>query len=301
MSKNLFNEIITDKQSWKKCYYSKEIFMPLLKYICETNHIKFAEPQKTAGTTVFRVGDTIIKLFNPLEFKFKDVYAEYNTELEAMKFCKSLGVLTPDVICDGIIYDKYSFPYIVTGYIDGIASPEVLDNCNKSEKTEFYLKLKEIADKIHVPTNINIPRYDDSKIINHELWNIMPESFREDRKNYLSSVKIPAPVFVHGDLGHRNIIIDKRGRLNLIDFADGIIAPYYLEYKYYLGDEIIKELCFGDCTKDELYEIFTIVCLIDYYGAELIKIRANDLSIDFSSITSVNALRDLIIKKLNKK
>lgn len=297
MNKNLFNEIITDKQSWEKCYYSKEIFMPLLKYICENNHIKFDEPQKTAGTTVFRLGYAIIKLFHPLEFKFD----EYNVELESMKFCNSLGVLTPDIICNGIIYDKYSFPYIATSYIDGIASPDALDNYSKSEKIEFYLKLKETADKIHIPTDINIPHYDDSKKMNHELWDIMPESFREDRKCYLSSVKIPEPVFVHGDLGHRNIIIDKQRRLNLIDFADGIIAPYYLEYKYYLNDNIMKELCFGDCTKEEIYEIFTIVSLIDWYGAPVIEMRAKDLGIDFSSITSVNALRDLTIKKLNKK
>ena len=297
----LFNEIITDRRDWVKCWESKEIFEPLLKYICEINHIKFAEPQKTAGRTVFRVGDTVIKIYYPPEVKFKDSAGDYNTELEAMKFCKSLSVLTPDIICNGIIYDKYSFPYMVTSYIDGIASPEAVQNYSKSEKIEFYLKLKEIADKIHVPTNINIPCYDDSSQIDHELWNIMPESFREDRKRYLSSVKLPEPVFVHCDLGHRNIIIDKQGCLNLIDFAESIIAPYYFEYKYYLNDDIIKELYFGDCTKDELYEIFTIICLIDWYGAVLIEMRTKELGIDFSSITSVSALRDLTVKKLNKK
>ena len=299
MSKKLFNEIVKDRSDWTRCWASKEVFTPLLKHIYEANHIKFNEPQKTAGSTVFRVGDTVIKIFYPPEIKFKDAAGEYNTELEAMKFCRNLGVFTPDIICNGIIYDSYSFPYIVTRYIDGIESPEAVQN--KSEEIGFKLKLKEIADKIHVPTDINIPRYDDSSKIDHELWNTMPESFREDRKCWLASVKLPEPVFVHGDLGHRNIIIDKQGRLNLIDFAESVIAPYYFEYKYYLNDDIIKEICFGNCTKDELCEIFTIICLIDWYGAVLIKMRSEELGIDFSSITSVNALRDLTIKKLNKK
>ena len=52
-------------------------------------------------------------------------------------------------------------------YIDGDSKKEI----------ECKLKLKKIADKIHVQADINIPHYDDH--LNKALWEIMPETLKD--------------------------------------------------------------------------------------------------------------------------
>ena len=305
MSKTkLFNEKITDWDSWSGIIESKEQpIMPLLKYIYEINNIKL---ENTAfvkygfgGCSVYRAGDTIIKIFCPPEIK-SPWGVLYSTELEGMKFCKNLGVLAPEIICNGTIHDgPYSFSYIVMNYIDGIRADKIIDGYSKSEKIDFALKVKEIANKIHIPTDINIPRYDDPCNINHELWNNMPKLFREDRKRYLSTVKLPELVYTHGDFGGGNIIIDKQGRLNLIDFAESLIAPYYFD-GCASDDPVIMEAYYGDYKNDEFYENQIISRLIGWFNPISIKWHAEELGIDFASITSVDKLRNMIIKRINK-
>ena len=307
MKTKLFNRTLTDSNSWYNCWNSEDIYLPFLKYVYETNHIKHGEefiPQKIANS-VFRIGNTIIKIFCPPEADIKDDKL-YETELEAMKFCKSKGVLTPDIICTETVYDSlYSFPYIVMNYINGIESIKAIPGYSNSQKIEFAVKLKEIANKIHVPAKINIPQYNDPCKING-LWNKMPESFREDRIRYLSSVKFPEPVFAHGDLGHINIIIDKQGFLYLIDFSESLLAPYYYDWSFIYNDDdfgkdpIIMKTYFSNYKNEEFYETQTIAWLINWFGAVFINWRSKEMGIDFKSITSVNALRDLIIMLLNR-
>jgi hypothetical protein len=181
-------------------------------------------------------------------------------------------------------------------YIDGIVAEDALENYSDSQKTEFWLKLKEIADIIHIPTDIKIPRYTDPEHIDNGFWNNMPESFAEDRKRYLSTVKFPEPVFQHGDFGGCNIIIDGRGRLHVIDFSESLIAPYYFEWRNDYNNSVIMESYFGGCNKDEIYEIFTTACLIDSFGMPNITRLAHEAGIDYNSITSVNALKNMFVK-----
>lgn len=304
MSKNLFKEIITDRLAWERQINSQEIINPLLQYIYESNNIKSNAFIKlgSVGNSVYRTGDTVIKIFCPPETKsLNDALAchteSYDAELESLKFCKSLGVNTPDIICNGTIYDtRYTFSYIVMNYIDGIVAEDALDGYTDAQKTDFSLKLKEIADIIHIPTDINIPRYTDPNKIDNGFWNNMPESFREDRKRYLSNIKFPEPVFQHGDFGDCNIIIDEQGELHVIDFSESLIAPYYYEWRNDYNNPVIREAYFSGFEKDELYEIFTTACLIDSFGMPNITRLAHEAGIDYNSITSVNALKNMFVK-----
>ena len=304
MDKCLFNETIIDHVSWERCGQSYA-FMPLLKYIYEINHIKFGEIISIPGVTgVFRMDDTITKLFYPPETKLE--YAGfYNTELLAMQFCKNAGVLTPEMICTGIVHDRvYSFPYIVMVNIDGVEANEVTCGYSKSEKIEFSLKLKEIADKIHIPTNIDIPHYNDPMKMDNQLWNIMPESFREDRKQYLTRVKFTESVFQHGDLWDRNIIIDKQARLHLIDFSESLIAPSYYDFGPMILnnglDPVRLEAYFGNYKNDAFYDMLTMAWLLNWFGAVFINWRTKEIGIDPASITTVNALKNVIVKMLGR-
>jgi hypothetical protein len=160
MNGDIFNEAIYDWNSWERIRKSKESFMPLLKHIYEINNIKLENADFTkfgfSGGLVFRADDTVTKIFIPPEIK-APYSVDYTTELAAMKFCKSLGIFTPDIICNGTIADRrHNFPYIVMKYIDGIRADKYIDNDSEKE-IECKLKLKEIADKIHIRTDINIP------------------------------------------------------------------------------------------------------------------------------------------------
>ena len=300
MNKNLFNESIVDSQSWWKC--KTDAFIPLLKHIYETNHIKFGDVSpipEVAG--VFQVNNTVIKLFRPPEAKIGYDDKFYRTEISAMNFCKSAGVLTPDIICHGIINDcVYRFPYILMVHIDGFEASKIVPNYSNAEKTDFALKLKEITSKIYIPTNINIPRYTDSEKIDSSLWNDMPEAFREDRKHYLAKTKFPVSVFQHGDLWDRNIFIDKQGRLVLIDFSESLIAPSYYDMGSMIlnsgYDSIRIEAYFGEYKNEIFYDTFTTAWLLNWFGGPFIQWRTKDIGIDYKSITSVNILKNMVVK-----
>ena len=307
MSKSFFAEPMIDGDVWHKLRQSKENFMPLIKYIYEANKLKFNEASvfHEPPYTVFRVENTIIKIYNPPEAGFWNE-PEYDTELKAMNFCKNSGVLTPEIICNGIIYENiYSFPYIVMNYIDGVNAKEAIPAFNHSEKVEFALKLKELTNKINVAADIEIMRCDDPDRINHKLWNHLPESFKEERKHYIENVDLGKFVFNHGDLNDNNIIIDKQGRLNLIDFSESVIAPLCYDWGsilYCLSyDPIMMNVYFGDYKNDSFYETLTDSYLLHFWGGVHIEGIAKDIGMDIADITSIDALKNVLVKWLDIK
>jgi serine/threonine protein kinase len=307
MNKNFFAEPIKNGDEWHKLKQSKENFIPLIKYIYETNRLKFDEAfvSHEPEYAVFRAENTVVKIYNPPEAKIWDE-PEYDTELKALKFCENLDVLTPDIICNGIVSDDiYSFPYIVMNYIDGVNVENIAPDFNNSEKVEFALKLKELTSKINVAADIKIMRCDDPDRINHRLWNHLPESFKEERKHYIENTDFPEFVFNHGDLNDNNIIIDKQGRLNLIDFAESVIAPDFYDWGsilYCLGyDPVMMEAYFGDYKSNGFYETLTISYMLHFWGGVHIEEIAREAGVDFADITSVSALKNMLIKWLNIK
>jgi len=301
MKKNLFNETITDIHSWKTYWKSEEKYMPLVKHIYEINNMEFGNistPPKSTNP-VFRVGETILKVFYPFEKTLEDG-GDYTAELEGLIFCKNLGVNVPDILCNGTIYDNLcSFPYIVMTCIDGVEAETVFEKYNLLEQVEFVKQLRKLNDTISITTNINIPRYDESLRINHSNWSIMPESFREDRKRFIENYDFPEPVFNQGDFAECNIIIDKQGRLNMIDFASCLIAPRYYEMPFW-DEAVLMEAYYGDYKNDCFYDALLMDTLIYFGGAFNIKNDAKILGIDFNSITSVDVLKNILIERVNK-
>jgi len=302
MNQCLFHGTIADAQAWGS-YHKAKAFFPLIKYIYETNHLKFGEIIPVPGVSgVYKAGNTVVKLYYPPETEL--VYAKfYRTEINAMEFCKSTGVLTPEIIRTGVVRDSvYRFPYIVMANLDGIEASELLPGYDKSKKIAFSIKLKEITDKIHIKTGIDIPCYHDSLKIDSYLWARMPESFREDRKRYLAENQFPELVFQHGDLWDRNIFVDKQERLILIDFAESLIAPpcYDLGPMILNGpiDPVRLEAYLGEYRNEAFYEKFTLAWLLNWFGAIFIEWRVKELGMDMAGITSVSALKDVVVKLL---
>ena len=306
---NLFNgEILDDNQSWQGFVRSPEAFTPLIKHIYQINNLKLDEIFyiTVASNAVFRIGDKVIKIFYPPEAGFRymldcEIY-EYKTELAVMNFAKNAGILTPEIICNGIVQDKrYSFGYIVMNFIDGISAENAIKGFDDKEKREFVLKFKEMIDKLHVKADIDIPRFDEPERLNHVFWNNMPELFREDRKRYLANANFPEAVITHGDLSGANIIIDKQGCINLLDFAESKFAPYYCD-KCCSDDPVIIETYYGGYYKsDEFYDNTTMAELLNWWAGNSIQWQAESMGIDFATITSVNALKNMIIKRIERR
>jgi len=300
--KRLFNGIINyDNDSWR-ALCSSEAFVPLIKYICESNTMSF-DKVSPIPSSVFHTGDKIIKLFCPPEVLTRehDVH-ENKTELTVMEHARNAGVLVPDVICNGSICDgPYTFNYIIMNHIEGVSAKKVISGYSDTEKKEFALKIKEIKAKLHGPARgIDIPRFDDPGRINSALWKSFPESFKEDRQRVIDNTVFPELVVCHGDMGRQNIIINARGDLYLIDFAESVQAPHYFEDSKLIEDfgcdHVLMKALYGNYENDAFYEMITISMLLGWFNGILIEWIAERIGVDKSDISSIPALRNMLMK-----
>ena len=298
-------EILDDNQSWQSFVRSTEAFTPLIKHIYQINNLKLDEISyiTLASSAVFRIGDKVIKIFYPPEAGFRyqldyEIY-EYETEVAVMNHAKNVGVLAPRIIYNGIVKDgRYSFGYIITNYIDGIMAREAIYGFNDDEKKRFAFKMREILSRFNVVnTNIKIARFDEPARFLRQDWNNYPESFKTDRNKYIKNLRFPELVVVQTDLNGRNIIIDKQGDINLLDFAESMVAPYYYDWTSILFlfnyDKIMIKEYFGDYN-DEFYETMTQSLLLRTGVME--SFIAKDLGVDVKNITDVTAFKNTIIK-----
>jgi hypothetical protein len=81
-------------------------------------------------------------------------------------------------------------------------------------------------------------------------FDVMPDTFRRERSEFLQSFENGPFVYVHGDLTGENVLADGAGGYYVIDFADACIAPP--EY------ELAPLMC-------ELFR-FDRACLEGYFG-----------------------------------
>jgi thiamine kinase-like enzyme len=100
------------------------------------------------------------------------------------------------------------------------------------DKFEFGKKLRVICDKMNVPCE----KFNELNFLyeakTNETWSVFPESFQEERLEYLNSLSLSdfQLVYTHGDINPDNIIIDNKKDAWLIDFADAMLALIECEY-----------------------------------------------------------------------
>jgi len=291
---NMFTANINGWSSWGKIFQSVKDFEPLIKYIFNRHNLPFTGLEHcTPGTNaVFKVGDFVVKIFAPKESGM-DSDLDYRTELFGMERANRLGIPAPQLVARGTIEDKYMFHYLIMEYISGGSLGQLEVRMTDDEKRQHARRLREITDKMNSPCE----RFNDLDIINRALncgrWNIFPQSFQYERKEYLKNYKITSPVYVHGDLNPDNVLIDAEGKLYIIDFADAVLAPYEYELaaivcELFCFEKPYMEGYFGEYDVLELTEKCFDGLLMHDFGYNII--RGNLGRID--EITSLSMLKE---------
>jgi serine/threonine protein kinase len=201
------------------------------------------------------------------------------------------GVPVPKLIASGKIDDKYSFPYIIMEYINGLDFNEYSKKFDNKEKIAFAKRLREITDSF----NRKCEFFNRVYAVNgkNKRWNKYSERFRTERLEYLHNDAPGEKIFVHGDLCYDNLIIDNNGNIFIIDFADSVIAPQVYEHAHLASvlfnfDKPYLQGYFGEYRADNLVDLCLNGLLIHDFGGDIISQNVAKVN----EITCLNDLRE---------
>ena len=271
----LFKENICGHKDWAEVYQSIPAFYDLIRFIADKEGLPFVEPENlTPGTNaVFRLGGYVVKIFAPDESGMNQTQ-DYETELFATKRAFNLGVSVPRIAGSGVVEDRYSFRYLIMDFIEAVPFDRL--ELTQSGKAEFAGKLRDITDRLNTPCEEfnGIDVFADT--YSNRRWDSYTPAFREGKEEYISAFSYGEKLFVHGDLCGDNILTDGRGRINIIDFADSVLAPQVYEHALIAAelfdfDRGLISGFFGGLSVDEITEICLGGLLIHDFGGDVIS------------------------------
>ena len=236
----------------------------------------------------------VVKIFAPKE-SGADSSRDFKSEIFALSFARSMGVSVPKLVACGEIEDKYIFKYMIMEYIEGINFTGASAKFTADDKFSFAKDLREITDLLNKPcesfNGIDVI-HDQSR---YKRWDIFSERFKKERLEYLNSHHFGENVFVHGDLCADNILLNNKGKIYIIDFADSAAAPLEYEHAHLVGelfrfDKSYLHGYFGEYRTDELADLCFAGLLIHDFGGGIV---ANNIA-EPKEIDSLWDLRDKI-------
>ena len=260
---DLFNKPISNWDEWAGIVESADVFTPLIESIFRNEELPIAKIEAlNAGMhAIFKCGDYVIKILAPIECG-RDFSQDLHTESFSMKRAGEMGVSSPKLISDGIFNDKYRFAYLIMDYVWGAVDfKEAVTNMSETEKITVGRKMRVIADKM----NISCEPFNGYDVLNdkgrNQGFRNFPDSFQMERLEYLKSYEYGERVFVHGDLHNKNVLLSENEEIFIIDFAEARVANTYYEYVVIISglfefDAALLKGFFGDCTADELTEVY---------------------------------------------
>ena len=276
---NVFYEEIKDWDTWGKVFQSIPAFEKLIMKIFEKENLKYKEiSHLTAGSNaVFKVDNFVVKIFAPIQSGF-DTEIDYKCEILGMKRAIALGINIPNVLATSFIEDKYLFRYIIMDYIDGKEGKDILKDYSNNEKLEFVQQLKDNINKMNIEFNEKYPAFDvKERLLVNTRWSILNNKIFDQVKELVKAYNTTNSVYVHGDITGDNVIITLEGKLYIIDFADGRIAPKEYEYPPILFDlfdfdRIMINEFIGDQNTVNFVDDCFYGILIHEFGAYFVKL-----------------------------
>ena len=302
MAKNYFNSEINGWDSWRKIYQFIEEWEPLINFILEKESLLVSKVENLSPGTnaVYKSGEYVVKIFAPIESSL-DGERDYKTELFALSFAYSREVSVPKLIANGIIDDKYYFPYMIMDYIEGIEFNKHSENFTDDDKISFAKRMREITDKMNKPCNdfngIDVIHDQDR----YKRWDEygFSDSFKTERLEYIKNHDFGEMIFIHGDLCEDNILINNKNNIYIIDFADAVKAPLCYEHAHLASqlfnfDKSYLRGYFGEYRTEELVDICFNGILLHDFGGYIV----NDYLAKAKNINNLNDLRDALYDKL---
>ncbi len=296
----LFQPTITGQGSWAQLFQSIEAFTPLIEAIYARHGLAFGPVRNlTPGTNaVFRVQDTVVKLFAPEESGFS-TGEDYAVELAAMSHAADAGVSAPKLLCAGSIEDSYLFRYLVMGYLEGAEAEQCLPGYATEQKLAFAQGLKAVTTALNTACHRPVPALTLAGCLVNTRWEEFPASLCEERQAFLRGLSFPDPVFTHGDLTGENLLVDPAGVIQVIDFADSRLAPTVYEwppivFALFGCDPVMMEAYFGEYRRQSFYDLLTEAVLIHEYGATLLRQMCANAGVPQAGMGDVAALRQFL-------
>ena len=274
---SLFRETIAKWEDWGRVYQSIPAFGDLVREIYRREGLSFAPLQHlTPGTNaVFRVGQTVAKVFFPIESGL-DPCIDFTNESAVCRFLSERGVPTPKLLACGKIEDRYCFYYILSEFVPGMEAGDYLIAASTEEKERFVHSLKRILCKLNVPADGLLPALDLRReaMENPRLAQLAPELQTELRRR-AEQADLSRPVLVHGDLTGENLLVQDDGNVVVIDCADAHLAPAWYEYgpvvcELFRCDPAMTAVFAGEDKERFLSDLLDSIALHDF-GPDLLR------------------------------
>ncbi len=296
----LFHFEIKDWKTWSQVFCSIPEFTPLIGEILEIEGLPYAAPEGCyPGTNgVFKVGNLVVKIFAPAESE-EDSLPDYRAELFAMKRADRLGVPVPRLMANGEIRDRYLFRYLIMECIDGELLRDVRHTLSVQQKREVGRQLRRIVQAWGTECE-NFNEADAiARGLRNKRWQNAPAGLLLARRETLEGLRREPRVFVHCDLTGDNLMLDRDGRLVVLDFADSILAPAIFEHMPVICDafDFDRDFLsgyFGNTPDDEIAAVCTRAILCHEFGYWT-------LTELFGAVGSADDLYQRILEKLRAK
>lgn len=228
----LFQETIESWEDWSRVFQSAPAFEPLVREIFHREGLPFSRLRNmTPGTNaVFRVEDLVVKVFFPKESGL-DPTQDFENESAVCQRLTELKLPIPRLLSRGEIEDKYRFYYLIEEFAQGVEAGNWLPAAQPAEKRALVNRLKIILPQINRPAAGLIAPVDlRERALNNPRLKKLPFQLEQELKTRARMADLTQPVLVHGDLTGENLLVDKNGKLTILDWADACLAPFWYEY-----------------------------------------------------------------------
>jgi serine/threonine protein kinase len=302
-----FHETIENWDDWGKVFQSIPAFTPLAEEIFRRHHLPFLPLRHlTPGTNgVFLSGEYVIKIYAPKE---SGIEPEQN-ELPGLAHAGEQGVCCPEITAWGMIHDRYDFYYLIMKKAEGTEAGTWLKSADYQQKITFAQTLREQTQKMnHLPKKAEA--FSNSLFAlfqeNHR-WNDFPRSLQQEIAALTKAEdEKHNKVFVHGDLTGENILVTSETQIQIIDFGDCRIAPFWYEWpplvnELFGWDPLLIQTYFSGWTEQEFFSTLSTAMLCHDFGGDMLKGICDHLHVSYDCIASRKDTEQLLKRKLYDK